>query len=96
MIIIFLVISKEKAFYWYGEAYKYIENDVNLKGNVLYRVGKCYLHGFGTEKNIPFAYKLLSKSEVELFQKIIDGDQFAGVIDRQWPQCNRIQKRENR
>jgi hypothetical protein len=69
--------DKKAAFYWYNEALNRGRNDNEVEPNVKYRLGRCYLHGYGTEKNILLAMKFLQDSEIVFFKQISNGDTLA-------------------
>jgi len=68
--------DKKAAFYWYNEALCYLCED-DIEANIHYRLGKCYLHGHGTDKNIILALEHLQAAELEFFKLIDYGDPFA-------------------
>lgn len=84
--------NKDIAFYWYQQADKsdYDEYDEQqgenenyfkyLNPNVAYRLGKCYLHGHGTTKNVAKALLYLNSSKTNLEQQIKNNDPFAGIV----------------
>ena len=65
------------AFYWYEESLKYGRRDEEVEPNIKYRLGKCYLHGYGTEQNSLFALEYLQEAELGFFKQIEDGNSFA-------------------
>jgi hypothetical protein len=69
--------DKSAAFFWYMEAFRHGQKDKEVAPNIKYRLGKCFLHGNGTEKNIISALVLLQEAEVEFFKLIKEGDPFA-------------------
>lgn len=69
--------DREAAFYWYCEALKNGRNDSEVEPNIKYRLGRCYLHGFGTENDTLLAMRLLQDSEIVFFKLIAEGDTLA-------------------
>jgi len=68
--------DKDAAFYWYCEALD-IHDGEDIKANIHYRLGLCFLYGHGTRKDELLALKHLQKAELEFFRLIDDGDEFA-------------------
>ena len=68
--------DKNAAFYWYREALDNLDGE-DVEANIHYRLGLCYLHGYGTHKDILRALEHLQKAELEFFKLIDDGDDFA-------------------
>jgi len=68
--------DKDAAYYWYREALYNLSGD-DIKANIHYRLGMCYLYGHGTHKNELIALEHLQKAELEFFRLIEDGDTFA-------------------
>ena len=68
--------DKETAFYWYDQAlYDAHDNDYE-RASIEYRLGKCYLHGYGVEPDLFLALKKLQSAERHFFNTIED-DRFA-------------------
>jgi len=72
-----IVEDKAAAFFWYSEALDYLYDDDDIEADIHYRLGMCYLHGHGTEKNIILALEHLQTAELEFFKLIDFGDPFA-------------------
>jgi hypothetical protein len=69
--------DKNAAFYWYSEALDKGYGDIEVEPNINYRLGKCYLHGYGTEIDALRALEHLQNSELDFFKLIKAGDTFA-------------------
>ena len=69
--------DKDAAFFWYREAFAHGQDDKEVEPNIKYRLGRCYLHGYGTEIDVFLALKLLHDSEIVFFKLIAEGDTFA-------------------
>jgi len=84
--------DKDAAFFWYDEGWengsdtdKGWENgsDIYVQSSIAYRLGKCYLHGYGVGSDIFLALDMLQQAEKGLFELIIEeGDIFAGITLR--------------
>ena len=68
--------DKDAAFYWYCEALDNLDGE-DVVANINYRLGLCYLNGYGTGKNELLALEYLQTAELEFFRLIEDGDTFA-------------------
>ena len=69
--------NADAAFFWYMEAFRHGQKDKEVAPNIKYRLGRCFLHGYGTEKNIMSALVLLQEAEIEFFKLIEENDPFA-------------------
>ena len=52
--------DNDKAFYWFQKALGFSE--ANTDALLLYRVGKCYFHGYGISEDVTSAYKYFKQS----------------------------------
>ena len=80
--------NKDKAFFWYREA----ENQPCLdyeESSIQYRLGLCYLHGHGVDKDLLEAYEYLSSAEKGLIEQIQDGDTY-GIARLILPQVSEV------
>jgi len=68
--------DKIAAFYWYSEALGNLDGE-DIEANIHYRLGLCYLHGYGTCKIELRALEHLQIAELEFFRLIESGDSFA-------------------
>jgi TPR repeat protein len=68
--------DKNAAFYWYCEALNSLLDD-DIEANIHFRLGLCYLKGYGTYKDILLALEHLQSAELEFFRLIDEGDEFA-------------------
>jgi len=68
--------DKDAAYYWYCEALENLDGN-DVVANINYRLGLCYLYGYGTRKNDLLALEHLQAAELEFFRLIEDGDSFA-------------------
>lgn len=68
--------NKEAAFFWYKEALYNLYDD-EIEANIHYRLGMCYCHGLGIDKNIILALEHLQKAELEFFKLHDFDDPFA-------------------
>jgi len=68
--------DKDAAYYWYCEALDNLDGN-DIEANINYRLGLCYLYGYGTCKNELLALEHLQAAELEFFRLIEDGDSFA-------------------
>jgi len=70
--------DKDAAFFWYHEG---LGNDEGLYVNsgIEYRLGKCYLHGYGVEENLILALEMLQSAEKGFLELAEGGDPFSGI-----------------
>jgi hypothetical protein len=68
--------DKNAAYYWYCEALDNLDGE-DVIANINYRLGLCYLHGYGAGKNELLALNYLQAAELEFFRLIENGDPFA-------------------
>lgn len=69
--------NKDAAVYWYREAFGHLDGDSEVEANIKYRLGKCYLHGFGTAENLALALRLLQEAEFGLVKLVGQAGSFA-------------------
>ena len=74
--------NKEAAFFWYQEASYCTEDDYD-RASAEFRLGKCYLHGHGTEPNLKYALEVLQSSEEIFFELVEKGDIFSKITLKQ-------------
>jgi len=76
----FVEEDKEAAFFWYNEGYHNAEHKYE-KASIAYRLGKCYLHGEGVERNLFRSLKMLQKAEIGFFELIMDtGSEHSEIV----------------
>ena len=71
--------DKNAAYYWYSEALNYLDGE-DIEANIYYRLGLCYLYGYGTCKSELRALEHLHSAELEFFRLIESGDTFAELM----------------
>ena len=65
--------NKEAAFFWYNKSYTNAVSKYE-KSSIAYRLGRCYLYGYGVKQNLLKALKKLQIAEKGFFALIIDYD----------------------
>ena len=70
--------DKNAAFYWYNRAWRRNKNKYE-KASVAYRLGKCYLHGYGVEQDLFLALKMLQTAEKDFFELVKKGEKFSAI-----------------
>ena len=71
--------DKEAAFYWYNEGWEGYDEGEYVSSCIEYRLGKCYLYGYGVEENLVLALEMLQNAENGLFDLVEAGEPFAEI-----------------